>query len=50
MYLLLHSDLPQVVENVDDVPYSARRFFNLGSQVDARHRHNLKEKPHVGRT
>lgn len=47
MYLLFHSDLPQMVENIDDVPYSPRRFFNLGGQVDASHRHNLEEEQHV---
>lgn len=47
MYLLFHSDLPQMVENIDDVPYSARRFFNLGGQIDASHGHNLEEEQHV---
>lgn len=30
-----------MVENIDDVSYSTRRFLNLGGQVYARHGDNL---------
>lgn len=42
--LLFASDLPQVVENVDDVSYSSRRFFDLGGQVDTSHGNNLERR------
>ncbi len=42
--LLFASDLSQVMENIDDVSYSSRRFFDLGGQVDASHRNNLQRR------
>lgn len=43
-YLLFASDLSQMVENIYDISYSPRRFFDLGGQVDARHGNNLERR------
>lgn len=41
-YSLFSSQLSEVVENIDDISYSARCFFDLGGQVYTRHGDDLE--------
>lgn len=43
-YLLFASELSEVVENIDDISYSTRCFFDLGGQVYTCHGNNLEKE------